>query len=62
MGLFTNRVGLQEKNALEGELPEMNIHKRTNLTPLQRKEMYLRHQSEYVIFASLAEEYHVAVL
>ncbi len=40
----------------------MNIHKRTNLTPLQRKKMYLRRHREHVRVASLAENYHVAVL
>lgn len=61
MGLFTDRVGLQEKNALEGA-SEMNIHKCTNLTSLQRKKMYLRRHREHVRVAALAEEYHVAVL
>lgn len=61
MGLFTDRVGLQEKNAREGA-SEMNIHKRTNLTSLQRKKMYLRRQREHVRVASLAENYHVAIL
>lgn len=61
MGLFTDRVGLQEKNTLEGA-SEMNIHKCTNLTSLHRKEMYLRHQREHARVASLAENYHVAVL
>lgn len=40
----------------------MNIHKRTNLTSLQRKKMYLIHQREHARVASMAENYHVAVL
>lgn len=38
----------------------MNIHKRTQLTPLQRKEIDLKHHREHVPVALLAEEYHVS--
>jgi transposase InsO family protein len=38
----------------------MNIHKRTKLTPLQRKEIYERHHKDKLRVTDLAFEYHVS--